>query len=106
MAGLGIIETSSGELEAVKGEIQKMRTLTDKPFGVNVALAFVRAPGIVNFIIDQGVKFVTTPAGDPQKIVAPLKAAGRERKLQPCHGSLVKSPTGCSGIFSAGCVPI
>src|ERR1700758_4016556 len=74
--GLGIIETSSGELDAVKGEIQKMRTLTTKPFGVNVALAFVRDPGIVNFIIDQGIKFVTTSAGDPQKIVKPLKAAG------------------------------
>jgi len=74
--GMGIIETSSGELDAIKGEIQKMRTLTTKPFGVNVALAFVRDPGIVNFIIDQGVKFVTTSAGDPQKIVAPLKDAG------------------------------
>ncbi len=74
--GLGIIETSSGELDAVKGEIQKMRQLTTKPFGVNVALAFVRDPGIVNFIIDQGVKFVTTSAGDPQKIVKPLKDAG------------------------------
>ncbi len=74
--GMGIIETSSGELDAVKLEIAKMRTLTDKPFGVNVALAFVRDPGIVNFIIDQGIKFVTTSAGDPQKIVAPLKAAG------------------------------
>jgi len=74
--GLGIIETSSGELDAIKVEIAKMRELTNKPFGVNVALAFVRDPGIVNFIIDQGVKFVTTSAGDPQKIVAPLKAAG------------------------------
>ena len=35
-----------------------MRQLTDKPFGVNVAQAFVRDPDIVNFIIDQGVKFV------------------------------------------------
>jgi enoyl-[acyl-carrier protein] reductase II len=74
--GMGIIETSSGELDAVKGEIEKMRALTTKPFGVNVALAFVRDPGIVNFIIDQGVKFVTTSAGDPQKIVGPLKEAG------------------------------
>src|SRR5260221_10319865 len=53
--GLGIIETSSGELDAIKVEIAKMRELTQKPFGVNVALAFVRDPGIVNFIIDQGV---------------------------------------------------
>ena len=74
--GMGIIETSSGELDAVKGEIEKMRALTTKPFGVNVALAFVRDAGIVNFIIDQGVKFVTTSAGDPQKIVGPLRDAG------------------------------
>src|SRR6201986_5017726 len=74
--GMGIIETSSGELDAIKTEIQKIRTLTAKPFGVNVALAFVRDPGIVNFVIDQGVKFVTTSAGDPQKIVRPLKDAG------------------------------
>lgn len=74
--GMGIIETSSGELDAVKREIEAMRKLTAKPFGVNVALAFVRDPGIVDFIIDQGVKFVTTSAGDPQKIVGPLKSAG------------------------------
>ena len=35
--GLGIIETSSGELDAIRNEILKMRQLTDKPFGVNVA---------------------------------------------------------------------
>src|SRR5690606_8457457 len=44
--GLGIIETSSGELDNVKAEIAKMRDLTDKPFGVNIAQAFVRDPGI------------------------------------------------------------
>ena len=61
--GLGIIETSSGELDAIRGEIKKMRTLTTKPFGVNIAQAFVRDPDIVSFVIDQGVKFVTTSAG-------------------------------------------
>ena len=74
--GLGIIETSSGELDAIKVEIVKMRELTDKPFGVNVAQAFVRDPGIVQFVIDQGVRFVTTSAGDPMKYTAMLKAAG------------------------------
>jgi enoyl-[acyl-carrier protein] reductase II len=63
----GIIETSSGELDAVKDEIRKMRDLTDKPFGVNIAQAFVRDPGIAEFVIDQGVKFVTTSAGSPTK---------------------------------------
>ena len=74
--GMGIIETSSGELDAVREEIRKMKTLTDKPFGVNVAQAFVRDPDIVKFIIDQGIKFVTTSAGDPMKYTGMLKEAG------------------------------
>lgn len=74
--GMGIIETSSGELEAVREEIRKMRQLTSKPFGVNIAQAFVRDPNIVQFVVDQGVKFVTTSAGDPTKYCSALKAAG------------------------------
>ena len=74
--GMGIIETSSGELDAVREEIRKMRDLTDKPFGVNVAQLFVRDPSIVDFVIEQGVRFVTTSAGDPTKYTKALKAAG------------------------------
>ena len=74
--GLGIIETSSGELDAIRDEIQKMRTLTDKPFGVNIAQAFVRDPSIADFVVEQGVRFVTTSAGDPTKYTAKLKGAG------------------------------
>ncbi|WP_199555518.1 NAD(P)H-dependent flavin oxidoreductase [Sandaracinobacteroides hominis] len=74
--GLGIIETSSGELDNIRIEIARMRELTDKPFGVNIAQAFVRDPDIVRFIIDQGVRFVTTSAGDPNRYCADLKAAG------------------------------
>lgn len=74
--GMGIIETSSGELDAIREEIKKMKTLTSKPFGVNVAQAFVRDPNIIPFIIDQGIKFVTTSAGDPMKYTATLKEAG------------------------------
>lgn len=72
----GIIETSSGELDAVKDEIRKIRDLTDKPFGVNIAQAFVRDPSIAEFVIEQGVKFVTTSAGSPTKYTATLKGAG------------------------------
>ena len=74
--GLGIIETSSGELDAVRHEIGRMRELTDKPFGVNVAQMFVRDPSIVDFVVEQGVRFVTTSAGDPRQYTATLKAAG------------------------------
>ena len=74
--GLGIIETSSGELDAIKGEIRLMRELTDKPFGVNIAQAFVRDPSIAQFVVDQGVTFVTTSAGDPNKYTRILKDNG------------------------------
>lgn len=73
---LGIIETSSGELDIIREEIKKMRELTDKPFGVNIAQAFVRDPDIAQFIIDQGVKFVTTSAGSPERYTEVLKKAG------------------------------
>ncbi|MFZ9042823.1 MAG: NAD(P)H-dependent flavin oxidoreductase [Ilumatobacteraceae bacterium] len=74
--GLGIIETSSGELDAVKDEIRRMRDLTDRPFGVNIAQAFVRDPSIAEFVIGQGVGFVTTSAGSPTKYTSVLKDAG------------------------------
>lgn len=74
--GLGIIETSSGELDAIKAEIRAMRELTDKPFGVNIAQAFVRDPSIAQFVVDQGVTFVTTSAGDPNKYTRILKDNG------------------------------
>jgi enoyl-[acyl-carrier protein] reductase II len=73
---LGIIETSSGELDNVRAEIVRMRDLTDKPFGVNIAQMFVRDPSIVDFVVEQGVRFVTTSAGDPTRYTAQLKAAG------------------------------
>ena len=74
--GLGIIETSSGELDVIREEIKKMRSLTDKPFGVNIAQAFVRDPSIVQFVIDQGVRFATTSAGNPERYTSTLKEAG------------------------------
>lgn len=74
--GLGIIETSSGELDNIKTEIAKMRSLTEKPFGVNIAQAFVRDPKIVDFVIEQGVRFVTTSAGNPAQYTRQLKDAG------------------------------
>ena len=74
--GMGIIETSSGELNEIREEIRKMRDLTDKPFGVNIAQAFVRDPGIVDFVIEEGVRFVSTSAGNPMQYTATLKEAG------------------------------
>jgi enoyl-[acyl-carrier protein] reductase II len=74
--GLGVIETSSGRLGEIRDEIAKMADLTDRPWGVNIAQLFVTDPGIVDFVADHGVRFVTTSAGDPARFTAALKDAG------------------------------
>lgn len=72
--GLGIIETSSGETENCVAEIKKMKEMTDQPFGINLPLLFLRDQNMINFVAESGVKFVTTSAGNPQKLIEILKA--------------------------------
>ena len=67
--GMGIIETSSGEIDNCKKEIQLMSNLTNKPFGVNLPLLFLQDDSMVKFCVQSGVKFVTTSAGDPTKYI-------------------------------------
>ncbi len=74
--GLGVIETSSGELDNIKIEVEKMRELTDKPFGMNVALSYVRGTNIIDFVIEQGIKFVTTSSGSPAVCTKEFQDAG------------------------------
>lgn len=74
--GLGIIETASGELDNIKAEVAKMRTLTDKPFGMNVALSYVRGTNIIDFVIEQGIRFVTTSSGSPSVCTKAFQQAG------------------------------
>ncbi|GAA4407357.1 NAD(P)H-dependent flavin oxidoreductase [Quisquiliibacterium transsilvanicum] len=102
--GMGIIETGSGELDVIRGEIARMRELTDKPFGVNIALAYVRDPGIVRFVVDQGVRFVTTSAGDPSRYCAELKAAGLTvfHVVPTLKGALKALEAGVDGLIVEG----
>jgi enoyl-[acyl-carrier protein] reductase II len=74
--GLGIIETSSGELDNIKREVRLMREMTDKPFGMNVALSYVKGTNIIDFVIEQGIKFVTTSSGSPSVCTRDFQAAG------------------------------
>jgi len=74
--GMGIIETSSGELDNIKAEVARMRQLTDKPFGMNVALSYVKGSNIIDFVIEQGIKFVTTSSGSPKVCTEAFQQAG------------------------------
>jgi enoyl-[acyl-carrier protein] reductase II len=101
---MGIIETSSGQLDQVRDEIRKMRDLTDKPFGVNIAQMLVRDPGIVDFVHDQGVRFVTTSAGDPGEFTKALHEAGITvfHVVPHLRGALKAVAAGVDGIVAEG----
>jgi enoyl-[acyl-carrier protein] reductase II len=102
--GLGIVETSSGRFDEIKLEIEKMRDLTDKPWGVNVAQLFVRDPGVVDFVVDNGVRFVTTSAGDPTKMAPLFKQAGLTvfHVVPTLRGALKAIEAGVDGLVVEG----
>ena len=102
--GMGIIETSSGEVDNCKKEIQLMSELTDKPFGVNLPLLFLQDDSMVKFCVNAGVKFVTTSAGDPTKYVGILKDAGITvyHAVPSLAGAIKAADAGVDGLVVEG----
>ena len=74
--GLGLISAINAGTEAVRNEIRKCKTLTDKPFGVNIMLQAPNAAEIAEMIVEEGVKIVTTGAGSPAKYLPTWKENG------------------------------
>ena len=74
--GLGLISAINAGTEAVRNEICKCKTLTDKPFGVNIMLQAPNAAEIAEMIVEEGVKIVTTGAGSPAKYLPMWKENG------------------------------
>ncbi|KAL1974754.1 hypothetical protein VTN31DRAFT_4958 [Thermomyces dupontii] len=79
--GLGIITALTQQTpEDLRKEIQKCRTMTDKPFGVNITLLPTLVPpnyaAYTQAIIDEGVKIVETAGNNPGPVIEALKKAG------------------------------
>ena len=74
--GLGIIGAASAPPEVVREEIRKCKELTDKPFGVNIMLLNPNAEDVAKIVVEEGVKAVTTGAGNPGKFMELWKNAG------------------------------
>jgi len=102
--GMGIIETSSGEIDNCKKEIQLMSKLTSKPFGVNLPLLFLKDDSMVKFCVESGVRFVTTSAGDPTKYVGVLKDAGITvyHAVPSLEGAIKAANAGVDGLVIEG----
>ena len=74
--GLGIIGAGGAPASFVREQIQKVKEITKKPFGVNIMLMNPEADAIAQVVVDEGVKVVTTGAGNPGKYMAMWKEAG------------------------------
>ena len=74
--GLGLIGGANAPGEVVREEIRKARELTDKPIGVNVMLLSPHADDVARVVVEEGIKVVTTGAGNPEKYMDMWKAAG------------------------------
>lgn len=74
--GLGVIGTGHDSVDVVKAKVEKMQTLTGKPFAVNVMLLNEHVEEVVDYICQSGVKTITTGAGSPGKYMDRFNAAG------------------------------
>lgn len=74
--GLGLIAAGGAPADVVREQIKKCRTLTDKPFGVNVMLMSPFADDIMQMLLEEKVAVVATGAGNPAKYIPSLKEAG------------------------------
>lgn len=74
--GLGLIGAGGAPASFVREQIQKVKAATDKPFGVNLMLMNPEADQIAEALVEEGVRVVTTGAGNPAKYMAMWKEAG------------------------------
>lgn len=74
--GLGLIGTASAPAQWVREQIRKTRELTDKPFGINIMLMSPYADEVAEVAVEEGVRVVTTGAGNPEKYMEMWKKAG------------------------------
>ena len=73
--GFGLIGAANAPAEVVRNYIREAKELTDKPFGVNIMLLSPFADEIAQVVVEEGVKAVTTGAGNPEKYMKQWKEA-------------------------------
>ena len=74
--GIGLIAGGSAPIDYLRDQIRKCKEKTDKPFGVNIMLMSPNADDLAQLCIDEGVRVVTTGAGNPGKYIPAWKEAG------------------------------
>lgn len=103
--GLGLIGAASAPADWVREQVREAKKLTDKPFGVNIMLMSPYADDVAKIIVEEGVKVVTTGAGNPEKYMPMWKEAGV--KVVPVVASVAHAKRmercGADAVVAEGC---
>ena len=103
--GLGLIGAASAPCKWVREQIQEAKKLTDRPFGVNIMLMSPYADEVAKAVAQEGVKVVTTGAGNPEKYMKMWKEAGV--KVIPVVASVALAKRmercGADAVVAEGC---
>lgn len=103
--GLGMIGAASAPAEWVRDQIRKEKELTDRPFGVNIMLMSPYAGEVAQVVVEEGVKVVTTGAGNPEKYMDMWKKAGVKVIPVVASAALAKRMERCGAdaVVAEGC---
>ena len=103
--GLGIIAAGAAPAEWVREQIREVKKRTNKPFGVNIMLMNPEADAVAKILVEEGVKVVTTGAGNPEKYMELWKSAGV--KVIPVVASVALAKRmakyGADAVIAEGC---
>lgn len=107
--GFGLLENSSRDLSVTQREFAAIRAATNQPFGVNLPVRFLKVDeseesAIIDWLLANGVHFVTTSAGDPTRYARRLKDAGVivYHAVPTLKGALKALDAGCDGLIVEG----
>lgn len=103
--GLGIIACGSAPLSWVREQVELARTLTDKPFGVNIMLMNPEAPQLAELLAELRVPVITTGAGNPGNYIDRWKEAGAKVVPVVASSALAKRMERCGAdaVIAEGC---
>ncbi len=98
--GLGIISAMNADADYLREQIKIARSLTDKPFGVNIMLMSPHAPEVAKVVVEEKVPVVTTGAGSPAvymedwlaagiKVIPVIASVAMAKKMEQCGATAV-----------------
>lgn len=103
--GLGLIGAASAPADWVRDQIRKAKELTKRPFGVNIMLMSPYADEVAQVVAEEGVKVVTTGAGNPEKYMKLWKKSGIKVIPVVASAALAKRMERCGAdvVVAEGC---